>query len=301
MSAPIEYFTADCDVPPTVTLPARYQNVRYFAAGGMSKLFQARDSIGGSSVIVKEPRKNDDQGKLSMHNERLVLDKLQHLNIVHLRDAGIDSASIPYLVLEHVKGESLYNGLQLHDHTNLNARRKCIDYSHIVRSMLHSCMALECAHAKNILHMDIKPDNILVDKPRKRGIVIDWGLAHRNKSMHDGSLRGTLGYMAPEILRTKPLHPSLDVYGVGATMYHALTLQPPYEPSLRGVLRHTSELAAIAPIRTINPHVPKEIADVCEQAIARDSDERQSVQEFQLQLEDLLQKLEKDTCVAIAP
>lgn len=132
--------------------------------------------------------------------------------------------------------------------------------------------ALEAMHAAGLLHRDVKPSNVLVDRAGTAHLA-DFGLVHdeeHSMQTQTGAFLGTLAYAAPEQLRGARADARSDVYGLGATLYQALTGELPHEASNPGALLHSIENDRLVPAAKRNPRLPRDLCVVVEKALERD-------------------------------
>lgn len=147
--------------------------------------------------------------------EARITSRLQHPNVVTLHEVG-EHHGLPYLVFEYVDGESL---------ARLMARSGALPCAAAVILMSQILSGVAVAHEAGIVHRDLSPSNILVTKDQIPK-VMDFGLSSPNWSQQDGTVRGTLRYMAPERLRGNPGDASADVFALGAIFFEMLVGRP---------------------------------------------------------------------------
>ena len=164
--------------------------------------------------------------------ERQVLAGLEHPNVVRLLDGGATENGLPYLVLEHVEGMRIDTWCE----TRKLAVRDC------VRLFRNVCAAVEYAHRKEVIHLDIKPGNILVTAD---GVpkLLDFGVARvlnpeRSAEITEtspGPRPMTPEYASPEQARGEPVGPATDIYALGLVLYRLLTGHLPLTPGAASV------------------------------------------------------------------
>jgi serine/threonine-protein kinase len=144
------------------------------------------------------------------------------------------------------------------------------DLQALVRQIAAAARAVQHAHERGILHRDLKPPNILLDADGQAHVT-DFGLARRLDAPSEGGVAGTPAYMAPEQARGDHfLTPAVDVYGLGAILYEALTGRPPYQGTIAEVLRQVCEQAPPKP-GSLDPAVDSDLEAVCLHCLKRDS------------------------------
>jgi eukaryotic-like serine/threonine-protein kinase len=206
-------------------IAGRYQVLRAIGRGGMGTVWLCRDEILGREVAVKQigalPGDSASETKRAMREARSAA-ALNHPNAVAVYDV-VDHESRPWLVMEYVEGETLADEI-------LREGRLSPQRVADVGSQLAGALAR--AHQRLIVHRDIKPGNVLIDKAGHPKIS-DFGIArgHGDEALTQvGFITGTPGYLSPELARGGDPHPASDVWALGATLYAAVEGQPPYEP-----------------------------------------------------------------------
>jgi eukaryotic-like serine/threonine-protein kinase len=229
----------------------RYRVGARVGSGGMAVVYRGRDERLGRPVAIKVLADNlaaDDGFRERFVREARLAAGLSHPNIVHVYDTGEDADGRPYIVMEYIDGESLAATVQRED--RLSPQR-------VAEIALDCCAGLEYAHAAGLVHRDVKPHNLLVDR---RGTVriADFGVARSLDSAtitRTGSVLGTTAYQAPEQARGEQVTTAADIYGLGATLYQLLTGQTP------GVRRR---------VATLSPDVPAHLRDAVMWCLASD-------------------------------
>jgi hypothetical protein len=245
----------------------RYWLARLIGQGGMGVVFQAEDLHLGSACALKFLHLAGIGGADERFaREAQVARSLgEHPSIVSVTDFGSLPTGVPFLVMDYVEGVSLERaaqaGLTLAQAANL---------------LLQTASAVAFAHARGVVHRDLKPDNVLVD-PQGRVHLTDFGIAKIAGSQltATGESVGTPGFMAPEQLRdSKRIGTAADVYGLGGLLYTALTGRVPYPGQvLVQVMRDVLAGRLVPPSHHV-PGLPPDLDALCLRALAIDPDQR---------------------------
>lgn len=237
--------------------------------GGMGKVYLAYDPATQREVALKTLICNNDKQMVKRFMREIeVMSKLSHPNIVQIYDQG-DCEGTIYFTMELLPKQSL---IQFMDKQKMPVRRA-------VEIMYKATQAIAYAHAQGILHRDIKPDNIMLDRQGEPK-VMDFGLAlDANNDMQlsrTGVALGTPEYMAPEqaMARRKEIDERTDVYALGAVLYALLTGMPPFRGhDPQQVLQQVVQKMPLPPSRHSH-RVPKELDKICLKAMAKQKKNR---------------------------
>jgi serine/threonine-protein kinase len=273
----------------------RYRIEERIGRGGMGTVYKVVHTQMGKIAAMKVLHGSlakDRELVKRFHQEATAISKLNHPNIVQVFDFGrVDSTM--YLVMEFLKGEDL--ALILKRNGPLSVTRCCPILTQI-------CDALIEAHGLNIIHRDLKPENVRVARTRDGQDfvkVLDFGLAKmleeeeykREESITQrGSLVGTPYYMAPEMIRAKPLDHRIDIYSLGAVAYRMLTAQNAFvaKTPLGVLTKHLSEEAMPPSQRVPERNLPPAVDAIVLQAMAKNPDRRyQTVEDLKRDLVQL--------------
>lgn len=203
----------------------RYEIDREVGAGGMARVFRARDRQSGEIVALKLLNGASAPELRRFEREAATLRELEHPGIV--RYVAHDTGSRPYLAMEWLEGEDL-------EHHLARGPLSLEDALELVRSV---ASALGAAHRRGIVHRDVKPGNIfLVDGDVRRVKLLDFGIARDELATANltmtGQILGTPSYMAPEQARSAPLLDArVDVFALGGVLFACLTQRPPFVAS----------------------------------------------------------------------
>jgi serine/threonine protein kinase len=191
----------------------RYEIKDRLGHGGMATVYSARDLKLDREVAIKLLADNfagDDEVRGRFSREARLAARLDHPNIVQVFDVGEDEGR-PFIVMEQVDGGTLW------DH--LDGRRRSIPRGEALRLLGQLCDGLGHAHAKNLVHRDIKPQNLLLRESDGCLKITDFGIARAaeetTRLTHPGKVIGTERYMAPEQLADGKITAAADVYACG--------------------------------------------------------------------------------------
>jgi serine/threonine protein kinase len=227
--------------------------------GAIGIVFKASHKDLGRTVAIKvlNPRYRDDADLLAVfRTEARAASQLEHPNVARVYDYGQEPDGLVYIVMEYLSGYTLGSVLA--------ARRK-LTPARAVDVMIQICAGLSAAHDRDIVHRDVKPDNIVLvpaqdDEGRPVEIVkvCDFGIAALGATRtEEGNAAGTPEYMAPEQTTGSRVAPSADVYACGCTLYAMLTGQVPFtaDQAYRILMKHRSE--APRPPSMLEPTLPQ--------------------------------------------
>jgi eukaryotic-like serine/threonine-protein kinase len=238
--------------------------------GGMGVVYRAVDPSGRPCALklLKPELLPSSTARERFRREAAALSRLAHPGIVSVFDSG-DDARGPFLAMELVDGETA-SALA----AARGGRLSPTDAARLVRD---AAEALEHAHARGVVHRDVKPSNVLVGR-NGRALVCDFGLARDDEASamtRTGFEPGTDAYMAPEQLSgdAARVGPRTDVYGLGATLYELLAGRPPYSAASRAALLSASAQPPLPPSR-FAPGVSWDLDTACLTALEREPERR---------------------------
>lgn len=271
-----------------------YRILSKLGAGGMGEVFLAEDIRLKRKAAIKflpADLAADDQRRQRFLREARAASALNHPHVCVVYDVGETADGLPFIAMEFVEGESLDESLQ----------RGPMDLETTIRIATQVADALDAAHARRIVHRDMKPANISVNE-RGDAKVLDFGLAKRLPpsvddtggmstdigKTHEGSVLGTPCYMSPEQALGKELDHRSDLFSLGVVMYEMLTGQLPFRGS--NFAEMVDEIVHAQPpaIARFNYDVPPELERVTLKCLQKSPDRRyQSARELLVDLKNL--------------
>ncbi|MFT3692583.1 MAG: diguanylate cyclase [Kofleriaceae bacterium] len=205
------------------TLGGTYRVVHELSRGAMGVVYRGEDLGLGRPVAIKVLRSDlaSDRGLVDRFRaEAGILASLHHKNLVQVYALGEQSGDV-YFVMELVEGQPLSEVLRA-----TLERREWFPVEAIAQIALEIGDALDAMHHLGLIHRDVKPANILLDRERDRAVLVDVGVAVKAGDQRDAA--GTPGFAAPESFLEQEGGPSTDVYGLASTLYCLLTGRPPF-------------------------------------------------------------------------
>src|SRR5512142_2019709 len=266
------------------TLSGRYRLEARIGAGGMSTVYRAFDETLQRPVAIKlmnrEIATDSDQLERFRREARAVA-QLSHAHIVGVIDYGEDQGR-PYIVFEYVEGETLKERIR---------RNGELDVAEAVAYAIEIARALGAAHARHIVHRDVKPQNVLIDEEGSAKVT-DFGIARSlddDGLTADGRVLGTTDYVSPEQALGHAVTGQSDLYSLGIVLFEMLTGGVPFrgENQVAVAMKHVRE--ELPDVQALRPEVSASLAAVVDRATAKDLHERyRSDEELIADLESVL-------------
>ena len=266
------------------TLNGRYRLEARIGAGGMSTVYRALDETLQRQVAIKlmnrEVTSESDQLERFRREARAVA-QLSHPHIVGVIDAGEDEGR-PYIVFEYVEGETLKERIR---------RNGRLPIAEAVAYAIEIARALGAAHARHIVHRDVKPQNVLIDEEGSAKVT-DFGIARtldEEGLTADGRVLGTTDYVSPEQALGQPVTGQSDLYSLGIVLYEMVTGEVPFkgENQVAVAMKHVRE--EIPDVQVRRPEVSSALAAVIDSATAKRRQDRYADDaELIADLEDVL-------------
>lgn len=243
----------------------RFEIVREIGRGAQGAVFLAHDRQLERQVAIKTLRAGSSQQTDRLLREARIASKLQHPNIIPLHDAGAHDGA-PYLVYAYIEGETL---------AQLLKRSGALPLAHAARIAASVLDGLACAHAQGVMHLDIKPANVMVASGAQ-AMLMDFGIARTTAQRPDapGAVSGTPQYMAPECISARGPEFSSDLFSVGMMLYEMVTGTPAVDgENTYQILNRNAHEKADAP-SSRNAQVDEKLEGIILKAIAKKPEER---------------------------
>ena len=294
--ADLEDDRGDAPRPGQAAPRVRFRILRVLDSGGTGDVFVALDEQLGREVALKQPQArfaDDPRHRQRFEFEARITGTLEHPGIVPVYAASHRASGVPYYVSKLIRGQNLARAIhELHQEHHPWVRPHPdaqVALQRLLTRFVVVCDTVAFAHARGVIHRDLKPQNILLGEHGET-LVVDWGLARR----HDGQAPegpptamssvmgrggpsptiaelGTPGYASPEQLDgdTGAVRPASDIFALGATLYHLLTDQPPF-PAGKTTEAHEHRMRAgpfPAP-RSLHRRIPRALEAIVLKALA---------------------------------
>jgi serine/threonine protein kinase len=255
---------------------ASFQILAPVGRGGMGTVFLARDSRSHRLLALKvlsPKRAREEERTLARFQREMVLSqRVAHPNVARTEEVGVHDG-IYFIAMEFIPGKSLYR---------LVTDSGPLEVSRAARLFAEVAEAIQFAHEQGVIHRDLKPSNIMVT-PNDHAKVLDLGLAMiqgeavTNREVVGGGkyVVGSMNYIAPEQTEdSSKADPRSDVYGLGCTLYHAVTGSPPFPggSSIDKIMWHRT-VEPTAP-EEMNPNIPAAFAELIKRMMAKEPAQR---------------------------
>lgn len=275
----------------------RYEVLRVLGKGAMGVVYEGRDPNLDRRVAIKTVKvENLSEEAAAEYEHRFRTEarsaaRLQHPNIVSVYDSDRDG-DVAFLVMEYIQGDDLKH------HLDRGVRYSLEQSLKIIRDLLS---ALDYAHKQGIVHRDIKPANLLIE-PGGRVKLTDFGVARIQDSGEatrtQGSMVGTLKYMAPEQVQGQKIDSRADLFSAGVVLYQLLTDKRPFDGDndfsiIHQIIGHNPPTPS-----SINPKLPGALDAVVARALAKTREERfATARDFAVALQAAIRRAEDQTVV----
>lgn len=259
--------------------------ISHLGGGERYEVFEAWDRRLFTRVaakVLRPDRVTEDRALSALRREGSIGSRLNHPNLVRVL-RWTDAGPRPHLVLELVNARSVEDHLE--DIGPVRVPEACLLGIRVLA-------ALQYMHAEGVLHLDVKPANVTMGDPPR---LLDLSLAREGTNLRLDRSVGTAAYMSPEQCRRESLTPATDLFGLGATLYEALTATQPFSEGVDGgelSARYPQLTEETLPLRDLAPEIPRQLEDVVMGCLAPDPKHRPtSARSCAVRLQQVLESL----------
>jgi len=248
-----------------ITEIGRFKIIREIAKGGQGTVYLANDTQLERQVAIKLLRTSSSQKKESLLREARITSKFQHSNIVTLYDAG-EYEGVPYLVYAYVEGETLADILK---------QSGMLSLSMAARMAGGILDGLAYAHRQGVMHLDVKPANVLVGVSGQP-MLLDFGIARHVEKHTDltSDINGTPQYMAPERINAQGAEFSSDIFSVGIMLYEMVTGKRAIDGNSVFQILHRAVNEKLVSPSTLNSSIDERLEVIILKAVSKKTDDR---------------------------
>lgn len=244
----------------------RYEIVRELGKGSMGVVYQAHDPQIGRTIalkVLRPDRVGSEDFVQRFLKEARAIGRMSHPSIVTVYDVGEDQGTV-YIAMEFLEGVPL----------NAYTRERTLTLDEIASIGIQVAESLDYAHARGIVHRDIKPQNIMV-APDGRVKITDFGIAHiedpdASHQTQAGEILGTPNYMSPEQVMGRKVDGRSDLYSLGVILYELVSGVRPFKGENLAAIFHAITSSSPARPEEINPDVTREFSDIVMRCLSKD-------------------------------
>jgi serine/threonine protein kinase len=272
----------------------RFTLINLTTLDALAQTWTARDEELGREVAIKElrPEVRDNPSRQRFEAQARLLGQLEHPNILPLYELGHNpSTGLPYCTLRQPRGRPLHEAIQAYHAARREGQATAVEFRRLVSALLDVCRAVACAHARLIVHLDLRPHHILLGEAGEATLA-DWSKACRlselfapappapaaaSASDATAAPGATISpYSAPEQVsgRLADIDASTDVYALGAILYEILTGQPPFPTAEEAELQRQIETQPPPLPHRLVPDVPRALEAVALKALSKKRGDR---------------------------
>lgn len=252
---------------PGTLLGGRYRIIGLLGQGGMGEVYRATDLMLGQSVALKflpESAASNTFLLERFHSEVRVARQVSHPNVCRVYDIG-EAEGLPFISMEYVDGEDL---------SSLLHRIGRVPFDKALTAARQICAGLAAAHAKGVIHRDLKPQNIMMDK-RGQIMIMDFGLAAISDQISGLEARhGTPAYMSPEQLKGGDVTAKSDIYALGLVLYELFTGKRPFEAENIQQLIERQESTQLTSMSSLAAEIDPAVEKVIRRCLAPEPNQR---------------------------
>ncbi len=289
-------YTKTLEIPPLELkrgslFAERYEIIEKLGKGGMGHVYRVEDTKIREEIALKliKPEIAADKKTIERFQSELkTARKIRHKNVCGMYDLGEEKGT-HYITMEYVPGEDLRSFMK---------RSKQLSVLTAVSLARQVCEGLAEAHRLGVVHRDLKPQNIMIDREGNAHIM-DFGIArtmYTPEMTEDGAIIGTPHYMSPEQVDGKEVDQRSDLYSLGVIIYEMVTGRVPFEgdSAVSVALKHKTETPTS--LREFNMHVPESLSRLVFKCMEKDKDKRyRSAEEVLLGLADIEKEITGET------
>ena len=241
----------------------RYQPVQLLGQGGFGSVYKVADQFEYGKVLALKKIKTDVISKKAIKvfkHEFKFLMSLVHPNLVKVHDFDIDKDTDElFFTMEYIQGKSLYKSL-----------KESFSWEKVENDLIQASRALSYIHSKDIIHYDIKPDNIFIDDYGKLKLM-DFGFAG---SKNPTEVRGTMQFIAPELIQKKDVTHRIDFFSLGVTFYFSITGKLPFKGKDKHEIMTNAIRGIYTPLEELRKDIPKKLVKVISKLMQSDPEKR---------------------------
>lgn len=241
----------------------RYQTIQILGQGGFGSVYKVADQFEYGKVLALKKIKSDVISSKAINvfkHEFKFLISLVHPNLVKVHDFDIDKETDElFFTMEYIQGNSLFKSL-----------KESFSWEKVENDLIQAARALSYIHSKEVIHYDIKPDNIFIDDYGKLKIM-DFGFAG---SKNTNEVRGTMQFIAPELIQKKNITHKIDFFSLGVTFYFSITGKLPFKGKDKQEIIANSIKGNYVPLDELRKDIPKKLVKVISKMMQPDPEKR---------------------------
>jgi len=260
-------------------IPKRYKIIEEIGQGGMGLIYKAYDKRLKKNVAIKFIKSPLKQSIKEIEKEAIKIAQVEHQNVCQIYDFVIEK-DISFIIMQYIEGESLYK--KIIDHK--------LSFEESVDIATQICNGMEAIHAKGIIHRDLKPSNILITNDNIAKII-DFGVSKFIKNpfedenddtinsliysrTKDFEVKGTINYMAPEILNGEPIDERTDIYSFGLILYEMFSFEKVFDTNTLATIINNILNKDIPKIKLNKKDISERINNIIQKATNKDKTKR---------------------------
>ncbi|MCK4979286.1 MAG: serine/threonine protein kinase, partial [Candidatus Delongbacteria bacterium] len=241
----------------------RYETVKLLGEGGFGSVYSVKDTFEHDKLLALKKIKTGVISQKAVNVFKLefkFLTTLIHPNLVKVHNFDIDKDTDElFFTMEHIKGKSLMKSL-----------KESFSWEKVENNLIQSARALSYIHSKEIIHYDIKPDNIFIDDYGRLKLM-DFGFAG---SKNTTEVRGTMQFIAPELVLKKDVTNQIDFFSLGVTFYYSITGKLPFKGKDKQEIIGNSIRGNFIPLKELKPKTPDKLIRVINKLMDPDPKKR---------------------------